>query len=83
MGAKNKREKQKKCRGKRAYATLAEAQDVAKYHNKRGGEWMLPYKCDFCGNYHTGHAPGHVRKKILMRKAKPWKPAQDSTTAAT
>lgn len=30
--------------------------------------YMVPYKCPFCGGFHVGHPPKHVHKQIMARK---------------
>ena len=60
--------RRKMCDGKVRYASQKEAFTAAKQSNKRdGSNWIVPYRCTFCGYWHIGHAPKAVRRSMKSR----------------
>ena len=53
------------CRGKRRYATAAEARRVCGRLWHGLGDSQRPYACGLCGGWHTGHTPGGRRLSLL------------------
>lgn len=44
------------CSGKEQYSSPATARSVANwFYQSRDYEYLYPYKCVFCKNYHLGH----------------------------
>lgn len=64
--------RRKMCMRKVAYATYdiakAALRTVRRLHVN--DERQIPYHCRWCGRWHNGHAPGHVRQAILNRQAR-------------
>lgn len=58
--------RRKACTGKRRYGTQADARRaISQLTRARGWQGLLvPYRCKFCGGFHFGHPPAHVRKAI-------------------
>lgn len=55
-----RRIRRKACKGKRRYATAAEAGNAAWHVDQKsalGGRVLHAYRCKFCNGYHFGHMP--------------------------
>ena len=65
-----RRQRRKRCVGKRAYPSLAAAVNacaIAKRHWPQLGE-VNAYHCTACGDFHWGHLPKKVRRAIEERR---------------
>jgi hypothetical protein len=56
------------CEGKVPYETEKDAWTAANSAHRRTGDWIAPYRCQFCHRFHIGHPPKHVRIAILRRR---------------
>ena len=65
--ASKRRIRRQSCEGKLRYQFLDAAQGAARNANSRTS-WIMPYKCNFCGGYHIGHAPNGVRQSVIARQ---------------
>lgn len=64
----SKRRLRRECRGKVAYAELAQAR-VASSSLRRRGEGVHVYKCPLCRRFHVGHTPRRIRLAIAAMSA--------------
>lgn len=54
--ASKRAQRRRSCQGKAAYPTLELAQRRAGHlYLKTGGEYIVPYQCPVCGQWHVGH----------------------------
>lgn len=60
--ASKRRVRERSCTQKKRYATATEAQR-AFLHTLTPGEYVRPYRCGFCSQFHLGHGkePGILR----------------------
>ena len=65
--ASKRRVRRQSCEGKLRYPTQDEARMASNRANSRTS-WIMPYKCNFCGGYHIGHAPNGVRQSVIARQ---------------
>jgi hypothetical protein len=59
--ASKRRIKRQMCVGKLQYKNVNDARRAAGQSSQRLDTWIVEYKCKFCGFYHIGHPPKHVR----------------------
>lgn len=60
------------CTGKMRHPSMRAAIHVAKRYALAYGisrEDYGPYKCRFCGGFHTGHTPARVKQAIFAARA--------------
>lgn len=62
--ASKRRVRAKACRGKHAYPTPGDAIAAA----RRLMNGTVAYACNFCGQYHLGHNPRSVGRRIAERR---------------
>lgn len=62
--ASKRRIRRKSCTSKVRYETEQDAKNSAMVATARRKEVILPYRCRFCGGYHTGHAFSRVVRKM-------------------
>lgn len=55
------------CGKKVKYETAADATRAAKLVSSKTGEWFRAYPCSWCGQYHIGHPPSDIHKRMLER----------------
>lgn len=62
-------QRRKACTGKVRHATQEAAIAALKVLTRQKGwqGYMAPYRCKFCGGFHFGHAPAHVRRAMGAR----------------
>lgn len=60
--------RRKSCDGKKKYPNSAIASNAAFARGRISKSWIIPYRCKFCGGYHIGHPPKHVRQSILAKR---------------
>lgn len=62
-------DRKRKCEGKVRHKTLQDAERACKITAWRHKvAWLTTYHCKYCGSYHCGTAPMHVRAKMLARE---------------
>lgn len=60
--------RRKACSGKVRYQTDQDARRAAAAACRRTQDWIVHYKCRFCGGIHIGHPPKNVRQAIKARR---------------
>lgn len=62
-------QRRKACTGKVRHATqeaaVAAIKQLTRTHGWQG--YLVPYRCQFCGGFHFGHPPAHVRRAMGVR----------------
>ena len=66
--ASKRHQRRRACEGKVSYETIEDATDAARKYRHDFGQRLTPYRCKWCGNYHVGHPPRHVRRAIAQRR---------------
>ena len=62
-----RRIRRKSCSGKFQYKSVADGQTAIGHLKKNTGDTSRfnVYKCQFCKQYHVGHAPGSLIRDLL------------------
>lgn len=55
------------CGKKVKYATEANAKRAAHILSRKTGEWFRPYICWNCRQWHVGHPPSDIQRKMVER----------------
>lgn len=62
--ASKRAQRRRACTGKRAYPDHASAGRAAAGARETFGEYLVPYRCSFCRQFHVGHPPRTVARAI-------------------
>ncbi len=60
-------QRRRACDGKVGHTTASGAFTALRIAKSKGQFGMSIYRCVFCGRYHIGHTPGHVRQQRAAR----------------
>jgi hypothetical protein len=53
--------------GKRAHPSVDKARFTAHLGSKQSGDKIVPYRCEFCRQWHIGHPPASIQHKLGLR----------------
>jgi hypothetical protein len=56
--------RRRSCEGKTAYPSIDKARYAAHLASKRSSEKIVPYRCEFCRQWHIGHPPARVQRRL-------------------
>ena len=56
------------CSRKRRHPTHEAAEAAARRLSAVTSSWIVGYTCSYCGQFHTGHPPAHVRRARHVRR---------------
>ena len=59
--------RRKSCQGKKAFPSIEKARYAAYLRSKKSGEKIVPYRCRFCRQWHIGHPPSGIQRKLGYR----------------
>jgi len=59
-----RRERRKKCEGKKKFINQSDAIGTATYNTHKHGTHFTAYRCRYCGSWHVGHTPANIMAKI-------------------
>lgn len=67
--ASKRAQRRKACSGKQRFEAEWEARRAIRNLRKQTGQhdWIVTYRCEFCGGFHYGHPPARVRQSIAAQ----------------
>ena len=65
--ASRRHQRRKQCGDKQRYPDQLSARVAASILHRKYGADFNPYRCRWCGSWHAGKTPGHVRQAIDNR----------------
>ncbi len=62
--------RRKNCESKKQFASRTEAFRTIRWmqHKEPDNDWLNAYVCRYCGAWHIGHLPGHIRLQLIERR---------------